>query len=71
MKAVAIYALAILSGLILLGGLRGAFNPIPADVASDKATLTGYWSVIAVALAIGAIGLSWSLRWIRKHKKPN
>jgi hypothetical protein len=70
-KTFVIYALAVLSGLVLLGGLRGVFNPVPADVASDRATLAGYWGVILVALVLGSVGLTWSLKRIRRQKKPN
>ena len=68
-KTFAIYALAALSGLLLFGGLKGLSNPAPASVSGDAVSFWAYWSTTAALIAIGAGGLTWSLKWIRRQKK--
>ena len=71
MKTFAVYILAVFSGLVLLGGLRGIFSPTPTGMARDAGTLSGYWVTTAILLVVGAVGLSFSLKWIRKQKKSS
>ena len=68
-KTFLVYVLAVLFGLLLLGSLRGIFNPIPVPEQSNWALRMGYWSGAALTIVIGSVGLLWSIRWIRRHKK--
>jgi hypothetical protein len=70
-KTFAVFGFAIFSGLILLGGMRAIWNPIPASIERDDAALFGYLGITAVTIAIGLAGLSWSLWWIRRNMKQN
>ena len=55
-KTFLVYVLAVLFGLLLLGSLRGIFNPIPVPEQSNWALRMGYSSGAALTIVIGSVG---------------
>ena len=70
-KTFAAYALAILSGFVLLGELSDIFKFDPASLRGDTATSLGRLAGTVLLLTVSVWSFSLSLWWIRKQKKPH
>ena len=70
-KTFAVYALAMLSGLIFLRALSDLLKFNVASLLEDTVTSLGRLAGTVLLLAISAGGLSLSLQWIRKQRKPH
>jgi hypothetical protein len=69
MKAFFMYALAILSGLFVFG--VGVYRGLYDASGESTVTILVHSVITSILIILGGIGLSWSRRWIRKHKKAS
>ena len=62
------YVLATLPGLLVFGvGIfRGLNNSSPAKAVG----IVIYVAATSILIALGSVGLAWSVNWIRKQKTP-
>jgi hypothetical protein len=69
MRKVTVYVLAVVSVLLIfgVGVYRGLNNSSPAKPLG----IVIYVSTTSLLIALGSVGLGWSVNWIRKQKKPN